>query len=79
MSRKRKFNDPLEVWTTGDAVYQVLKKDGEWWIVATSTPRDLDTKGQKALGSSIENACDCVWRESDGKPLPEEYRFDVTG
>jgi len=81
MTDVRPVNQPLEVYTSGDVVYQVLaklpKREGEheMWLVSVSSPRDLELEPQEVFAESFLEH-EPAWREGNG-PLPEGYVFEV--
>jgi hypothetical protein len=49
----------------------------ELWDVSGFSPDDGWVYDQ-AYGETVEGSCECVWRESDGTPLPEKYRHALS-
>ena len=83
----RATNNPIEVWTRRDdseVFFQVRGKQPategnphEIWIVDAFSPDDGLLPLEEAYAETIEEGCTLVWRESDGVPLPEQYRIEL--
>jgi len=83
----RTINNPIEVWVNRsdpEVFFQVREKQPategnphEVWVVDAFSPDDGLLPLEEAYAETIEESCTCVWRESDGVPLPAKYRVEL--
>ncbi len=83
----RTINNPIEVWVNRsdpEVFFQVREKQPateghphEVWVVDAFSPDDGLLPLEEAYAETIEESCTCVWRESDGVPLPAQYRVEL--
>jgi hypothetical protein len=82
----RMINNPSEVWVNisdPEIFFLVLEKRPptseerrEVWAIVAVSPDDGVIQDE-AYAENIEEAATLVWRESDGTPLPEQYRVEL--
>ncbi len=82
----RTVTNPLEVWedtSDPEIFFLVLEKrqptsdnPHEMWTIIISSPDD-GVSTQELYAETVDGTSTLVWSESDGTPLPEQYRVEL--